>query len=230
MVEQSSDGLSGNWARHRNRSWVFNVSLEVSGISLKACIARLGVLINAGEGVMSFAYEKHFIFCCLRYKEKKEEVADQRLTLNGIRGPYLPTSYIEFYDAMSVPMAIALSGLLLLGQPVMVKPSEAEKNLVQSTTAMAGVSADLRRVFEAFGQVELVQLPVDETGRCKGYGFVQFACLEDARNALSLNQQLEIACQLIKVSALTDQAGMQDVGANSGDFDNDEGGGLSLNA
>ena len=52
-------------------------------------------------------------------------------------------SYIEFYDAMSVPMAIALSGLPLLGQPVMVKPSEAEKNLVQSTTAVAGVSGGL---------------------------------------------------------------------------------------
>lgn len=36
---------------------------------------------------------------------------------------------------MSVPMAIALSGQLLLGQPVMVKPSEAEKNLAQSTAA-----------------------------------------------------------------------------------------------
>lgn len=43
--------------------------------------------------------------------------------------------YIEFYDAMSVPMAIALCGQPLLGQPVMVKPSEAEKNLVQSNTA-----------------------------------------------------------------------------------------------
>lgn len=39
---------------------------------------------------------------------------------------------------MSVPMAIALSGQPLLGQPVMVKPSEAEKNLVPSTTAVAG--------------------------------------------------------------------------------------------
>jgi RNA-binding protein 23/39 len=48
--------------------------------------------------------------------------------------------YIEFYDAMSVPMAIALSGQLLLGQPVIVKPSEAEKNLVQST-ASSSVSA-----------------------------------------------------------------------------------------
>lgn len=41
---------------------------------------------------------------------------------------------------MSVPQAIALSGQLLLGQPVMVKPSEAEKNLVQSTTAGAGAT------------------------------------------------------------------------------------------
>lgn len=37
--------------------------------------------------------------------------------------------YIEFYDAMSVPMAIAMTGQLFLGQPVMVKPSEVEKNL-----------------------------------------------------------------------------------------------------
>lgn len=40
---------------------------------------------------------------------------------------------------MSVPMAIALSGQPLLGNPVMVKPSEAEKNLVQST-ATAGIA------------------------------------------------------------------------------------------
>ncbi|KAK3193651.1 hypothetical protein Dsin_024961 [Dipteronia sinensis] len=48
--------------------------------------------------------------------------------------------YVEFYDVMSVPMAIALSGQPLLGQPVMVKPSEAEKNLVLSTTSVAGAS------------------------------------------------------------------------------------------
>lgn len=45
---------------------------------------------------------------------------------------------MEFYDAMSVPMAIAMTGQLLLGQPVMVKPSEAEKNLVQSTAGGTG--------------------------------------------------------------------------------------------
>lgn len=40
---------------------------------------------------------------------------------------------------MSVPMAIALCGHLLFGQPVMVKPSEAEKNLV--TTNASGAAS-----------------------------------------------------------------------------------------
>lgn len=43
---------------------------------------------------------------------------------------------------MSVPMAIALSGQMFLGQPVMVKPSEAEKNLAQSNTTTGGVGGN----------------------------------------------------------------------------------------
>lgn len=32
----------------------------------------------------------------------------------------------------------------------------------------------LYQIFEAFGPVELVQLPLDpETGQCKGFGFIQ---------------------------------------------------------
>ncbi|RZB89546.1 RNA-binding protein 39 isoform B [Glycine soja] len=179
------------------------------------------------------------------------KVRDVRLIMDRNSRRSKGVGYIEFYDVMSVPMAIALSGQPLLGQPVMVKPSEAEKNLVQSTTSVANgltgligpysggarklyvgnlhisiTEADIRRVFEAFGQVELVQLPLDESGHCKGFGFVQFARLEDARNAQSLNGQLEIGGRTIKVSAVTDQSGMQEVGGNTGDFDDDEGGGL----
>ncbi|XP_057500152.1 uncharacterized protein LOC130784334 isoform X2 [Actinidia eriantha] len=187
------------------------------------------------------------------------KVRDVRLIMDRNSRRSKGVGYIEFFDAMSVPMAIALSGQPLLGQPVMVKPSEAEKNLVQSTTSAAAAAAaaggligpysggvrrlyvgnlhlnmkedQLRQVFEPFGTVELVQLPSDpETGNCKGFGFVQFARLEDARAAQSLNGQLEIAGRVIKVSAVTDQPGMQDVGTNAGDFDDDEGGGLALNA
>ncbi|KAI8540693.1 hypothetical protein RHMOL_Rhmol08G0005900 [Rhododendron molle] len=155
-------------------------------------------------------------------------VRDVRLIMDRNSRRSKGVGYIEFYDAMSVPMAIALSGHLLLGQPVMVKPSEAEKNLVQSNAtsgvAVAGPygAADrklyvgnlhfnmtefqLKQIFEAFGPVEVVQLPTDpETGHCKGFGFIQ-------------------------VSSVTDHVGAQDPGAKAADFDDDDGGGLSLNA
>ncbi|KAL4281098.1 hypothetical protein GQ457_03G001860 [Hibiscus cannabinus] len=244
---------------------------------------------NAGEGMMGFAYAlmKQFIF--MRYKDKKEDVAeaevdperdqrtvfvyqislkanerdvyeffsragkvrDVRLIMDRNSRRSKGVGYVEFYDVMSVPMAIALSGQPLLGQPVMVKPSEAEKNLVQPTTSVAAgqtgqfaaggrrlyvgnlhfniTEEQLRQVFEPFGTVELVQLPPDETGHCKGFGFVQFARLEDAKNALNLNGQLEIGGRVIKVSTVTDQGPLQDAGTNAADLDDDEGG-FSLNS
>ncbi|KAK9944191.1 hypothetical protein M0R45_009769 [Rubus argutus] len=138
------------------------------------------------------------------------KVRDVRLIMDRNSRRSKGVGYIEFYDAMSVPMAIAT----LCGVGGMI----------------GHILVELEGCFGAFGPVELVQLPLDETNNCKGFGFVQFQRLEDARNALSLNGQLEIAGRVIKVSAVTDQAGMQDVGANAGDFDDDEGGGLSLNA
>ncbi|CAK9167773.1 unnamed protein product [Ilex paraguariensis] len=182
---------------------------------------------------------------------KAGKVRDVRLIMDRNSRRSKGVGYIEFYDAMSVPMAIAMSGQLLLGQPVMVKPSEAEKNLVQSNTsggASGGLTGpygavdrklyvgnlhfnmtefQLKQIFEAFGPVELVQLPTDpETGHCKGFGFVQFAQLEHAKAAQSLNGKLEIAGRTIKVSSVTDHVGMQDSGAKTADFDDDDGGGL----
>ncbi|KAG8373268.1 hypothetical protein BUALT_Bualt11G0006200 [Buddleja alternifolia] len=182
------------------------------------------------------------------------KVRDVKLIMDRNSRRSKGVGYIEFYDAMSVPMAIALSGHLFLGQPVMVKPSEAEKNLVQSTASAAGAGVagpygatdrklyvgnlhfnmtefQLRQIFEAFGPVELVQLPTDpETGHCKGFGFIQFAQLEHAKAAQSLNGKLEIAGRTIKVSSVTDHVGAQDSGTKTADFDDDDGGGLALNA
>ncbi|RHN43054.1 putative splicing factor, RBM39, splicing factor RBM39, linker [Medicago truncatula] len=183
---------------------------------------------------------------------KAGKVRDVRLIMDRNSRRSKGVGYIEFYDAMSVPMAIALSGQLLLGQPVMVKPSEAEKNLVQSNASSGAAvvgpygavdrklyvgnlhfnmtEANLREIFEPFGQIEVVQLPLDmETGHCKGFGFVQFAHLEHAKAAQSLNGKLEIAGRTIKVSSVTDHVGSQDTTTKSADFDDDEGG-LTLNA
>ncbi|KAH6796719.1 Splicing factor [Perilla frutescens var. hirtella] len=181
------------------------------------------------------------------------KVRDVKLIMDRNSRRSKGVGYIEFYDAMSVPMAIALSGHLFLGQPVMVKPSEAEKNLVQSNTSAGGsvtgpygatdrklyvgnlhfnmTEFQLKQIFEAFGPVELVQLPTDpETGHCKGFGFVQFAQIEHAKAAQSLNGKLEIAGRTIKVSSVTDHVGAQESGTKTADFDDDDGGGLALNA
>ncbi|XP_073155566.1 uncharacterized protein [Henckelia pumila] len=182
------------------------------------------------------------------------KVSDVKLIMDRNSRRSKGVGYVEFDDAMSVPMAIALSGHLFLGQPIMVKPSEAEKNLVQSNTSAGGSGVvgpygatdrklyvgnlhfnmtefQLKQIFEAFGPVELVQLPTDpETGHCKGFGFIQFAQLEHAKAAQSLNGKLEIAGRTIKVSSVTDHVGVQDSGAKTADFDDDEGGGLALNA
>nr|GEW03179.1 RNA-binding protein 39 isoform X2 [Tanacetum cinerariifolium] len=205
-----------------------------------------------------FAYQmplKATEFDVYEFFSKAGKVRDVRLIMDRNSRRSKGVGYIEFYDAMSVPMAIAMSGHLLLGQPVMVKPSEAEKNLVQSTASTGGTGGiagpygavdrklyvgnlhfnmtelQLKQIFEAFGPVELVQLPTDpETGHCKGFGFIQFAQLEHSKAALSLNGKLEIAGRIIKVSSVTDHVGAQDTGAKAADFDDDEGGGLALNA
>ncbi|KAB5547502.1 hypothetical protein DKX38_010908 [Salix brachista] len=187
---------------------------------------------------------------------KAGKVRDVRVIMDRNSRRSRGVGYVEFYDSMSVPMAITLSGQLLLGQPVMVKPSEAEKNLIQPTASGGGTGGvtgpfgavdrklyvgnlhfnmtemQLRQLFESFGIVELVQLPLDpETGQCKGFGFVQFTQLENAKAAQSaLNGKLEIAGRTIKVSSVTEHGGQQDSGAKSADFDDDDGGGLALNA
>ncbi|CAI9271953.1 unnamed protein product [Lactuca saligna] len=205
-----------------------------------------------------FAYQmplKATEYDVYEFFSKAGKVRDVRLIMDRNSRRSKGVGYIEFYDAMSVPMAIALSGHLLLGQPVMVKPSEAEKNLVQSNATAGGTGGiagpygavdrklyvgnlhfnmtelQLKQIFEAFGPVELVQLPTDpETGHCKGFGFIQFAQLEHSKAAQSLNGKLEIAGRTIKVSSVTDHVVAQDSGAKAADFDDDDGGGLALNA
>ncbi|KAJ4911825.1 CC1-like protein [Raphanus sativus] len=181
---------------------------------------------------------------------KAGKVRDVRLIMDRNSRRSKGVGYIEFYDVMSVPMAIAMSGQLFLGQPVMVKPSEAEKNLAQSNTTAGGgtgpvdrklyvgnlhfnmTELQLRQIFEPFGPVELVQLPCDlETGQCKGFGFIQFAQVEHSKAAqIALNGKLEIAGRTIKVSSVADHIGTQDGNPKSADFDDDDGGGLALNA
>jgi RNA-binding protein 39 len=46
-------------------------------------------------------------------------------------------AYVEFYSMESVAKAIAMTGQKLLGIPVIVQPTEAEKNRIAAQAAMA---------------------------------------------------------------------------------------------
>lgn len=106
-------------------------------------------------------------------------------------------AYIEFRDIESVALALGLNGQKLLGVPIIVQPSQAEKNRAgqlakagQIAAAMATSTPGpmklyvgslhfniteemLRGIFEPFGRIDEITLMKDhETGRSKGFGFL----------------------------------------------------------
>lgn len=101
--------------------------------------------------------------------------------------------YVEFKNEDSVAAALQLTGQKLLGIPVIVQLTEAEKNRQVRETGTTGghpnsipfhrlyvgnihfsiTEQDLQNVFEPFGELEFTQLQKDDTGRSRGYGFVQ---------------------------------------------------------
>lgn len=100
--------------------------------------------------------------------------------------------YVEFKNAESVQAAIQLTGQQLLGIPIIAQLTEAEKNRQAKTTNTGGQAnsvpfhrlyvgnihfsvneEDLTTIFSPFGELEFVQLQKDDTGRSRGYGFVQ---------------------------------------------------------
>ncbi|XP_053558281.1 probable RNA-binding protein 23 isoform X2 [Bombina bombina] len=134
-------------------------------------------------------------------------------------------AYVEFVDIQSVPLAIGLTGQRLLGVPIIVQASQAEKNRL---AAMANnlqkgnsgpmrlyvgslhfnITEDmLRGIFEPFGKIENIQLLKEpDTGRSKGFGFITFSDAECARRALEQLNGFELAGRPMKVGHVTDRA------------------------
>ncbi|KAI4904881.1 hypothetical protein NFI96_011578 [Prochilodus magdalenae] len=146
-------------------------------------------------------------------------------------------AYVEFLEASSVPLAIGLTGQRLLGVPIIVQASQAEKNRAAAAMNLQKGSAGpmrlyvgslhfnitedmLRGIFEPFGRIESIQLMMDsETGRSKGYGFISFADAECAKKALEQLNGFELAGRPMKVGHVTERS---DASSASSFLDNDE--------
>lgn len=149
-------------------------------------------------------------------------------------------AYIEFVEASSVPLAIGLTGQRLLGVPIIVQASQAEKNRAAAAAAACSlhrgsvgpmrlyvgslhfnITEDmLRGIFEPFGRIESIQLMMDsETGRSRGYGFITFSDSECAKKAMEQLNGFELAGRPMKVGHVTERT---DPTLASSFLDNDE--------
>ncbi|KAI1388217.1 splicing factor, CC1-like protein [Hypoxylon trugodes] len=167
----------------------------------------------------------------LRTKELKEffekvgPVTEAQIVKDRISGRSKGVGYVEFKNEESVTAALQLTGQKLLGIPVIVQLTEAEKNRQVRSTENSGTHAnsipfhrlyvgnihfsiteqDLQNVFEPFGELEFVQLQKDDTGRSRGYGFVQFREADQAREALEKMNGFDLAGRPIRVGLGNDK-------------------------
>ncbi|XP_030825890.1 probable RNA-binding protein 23 isoform X2 [Camarhynchus parvulus] len=133
-------------------------------------------------------------------------------------------AYVEFCEIQSVPLAIGLTGQRLLGVPIIVQASQAEKNRLAAMAAPlqkgsggpvrlyvgslhCNITKDmLRGIFEPFGKIDTIVLMRDpDTGQSKGYGFITFSEAECARRALEQLNGFELAGRPMRVGQVSER-------------------------
>lgn len=180
------------------------------------------------------------------FEQQAGKVRDARVITDRISRRSKGVGYVEFRELESVQKALALTGTKLLGLPVMVQYTEAEKNRqamanTQPNAPTGFVTAafpppvprpyvapktrgpgpndpnsyarlyvgslnfnltddDIRQVFQPFGAIEYVDLHRDQiTGKSKGYAFVQFKNMHDAKNAMEKMNGFQLAGRALRV-------------------------------
>ncbi|KIW40760.1 hypothetical protein, variant [Exophiala oligosperma] len=161
----------------------------------------------------------------IQFFEKVGPVKEAQIVKDRVSGRSKGVGYVEFKDEDSVPLAIQMTGQKLLGIPIIAQLTEAEKNRqARNPEASSGnhnsvpfhrlyvgnihfsiTEQDLQNVFEPFGELEFVQLQKDETGRSRGYGFVQFRDPNQAREALEKMNGFDLAGRPIRVGLGNDK-------------------------
>ncbi|XP_056630430.1 RNA-binding protein 39 [Diorhabda sublineata] len=178
------------------------------------------------------------------------KVRDVRMIVCNKTRRFKGIAYIEFKDPESVALALGLSGQKLLGVPIIVQHTQAEKNRMGNSMpnmlpkGMVGpmrlyvgslhfniTEEMLRGIFEPFGKIDSIQLIQDpETGRSKGYGFITYHNCDDAKKALEQLNGFELAGRPMKVGNVTERLDLQQQGPSILDSDELDRSGIDLGA
>ncbi|KAG7118928.1 RNA-binding protein rsd1 like [Verticillium longisporum] len=203
-----------------------------TGRAAAATIATTGTVANGTATAPTATLEIIVQLAArLRTRELKEffekvgPVNEAQIVKDRISQRSKGVGYVEFKSEDTVTQALQLTGQKLLGIPIIVQLTEAEKNRQVRTTEAAGTQSnsipfhrlyvgnihfnvteqDLQAVFEPFGELEFVQLQKDDTGRSRGYGFVQYRDAGQAREALEKMNGFDLAGRPIRVGLGNDK-------------------------
>ncbi|XP_013778541.1 RNA-binding protein 39-like isoform X1 [Limulus polyphemus] len=152
------------------------------------------------------------------------KVRDVKLIMDNKTRRSKGIAYVEFQLVESVSLALGLNGQKLLGVPIIVQPTQAEKNRAAASannlqkgntgpmrlyvgSLHFNITEDmLKGIFEPFGKIDKIELVRDtETARSKGYGFITFRDSEDAKKALEQLNGFELAGRPMKVGHVTER-------------------------
>ncbi|KAJ3297484.1 hypothetical protein HK104_000443 [Borealophlyctis nickersoniae] len=177
------------------------------------------------------------------------KVREARLITDRHSRRHKGVGYVEFYEEETVKKALEMKGQILLGIPIDVQLTESEKNRLAAEAAeglrlksemsynrlYVGslhfniTEEDLKAVFEPFGPIEFVDLHKDpETGRSRGFAFIQYERPEDAKIALDKMNGFEIMGRSIRVGHITDKA--LPGGLSAFNLDESDAAGFTLNS
>ena len=132
-------------------------------------------------------------------------------------------AYIEFRTTDSVPIALSLNGQKLLNHPIIVQPSQAEKNKYVTAATYAKMTVQgpplldianlhhditndlLIQVFQPFGSITRCEINREiHTGRSKGHGQILFVEHDAATKAKEALNGFELAGKPMKVTSPED--------------------------
>ncbi|CAI2738182.1 unnamed protein product [Dicrocoelium dendriticum] len=154
------------------------------------------------------------------------KIRDVRLIMDNKTKRSKGIAYVEFREVESAQLALGLTGTRLLGVPIQIQQSHAEKNRMNAIpSAPRPVQQNkgpmklyigslhyniteemLKGIFEPFGKIDDIKLIKDPaTGRSQGYGFVTYNNSDDAKKALDQLNGFELAGRPMKVNHVTER-------------------------
>jgi nucleolin len=157
--------------------------------------------------------------------EECGEVISARVQMDRNTGKSRGFAYVEFSDPASVEKALQFSGKEIDGRPINVDRSTSNKTsggtgnsndarraaygdktsppssvLFVGNLSFDATEDSLWDVFAEYGDVKSVRMPTDrESGRVKGFGYIEFFDTETAKKAFEGTQQMELLGRNLRV-------------------------------